>query len=104
MCQIRHIGEDGGSADPATAAALLNRRSLCEHGLMITFEEFVESLGDFAKNYTDAELRQLHLEVHRFAQIIIAINRRNYRNRARSPQPGVDADGQDHIVETDALS
>ena len=42
---------------------------------MITFEQFVESLGTEAHQYTPGELRELHREVKMFANIIIAANR-----------------------------
>jgi CHAD domain-containing protein len=67
---------------------------------MISFEQFVERLGDFAKQYTQEQLHQLHVDVKRFAQIIIAINRtREKRLRFRSPQPALDAADVDRTLE-----
>ena len=47
---------------------------------MITFEQFVKSLGEYAGQYTPEQLRQLHVDVQRFAQVVISI----YRARERS--------------------
>jgi hypothetical protein len=58
---------------------------------MIKFEQFVKSLGDHAGHYTPEQLERLHVDVQRFAQVIIAIYRvKEKRQSGRSPQPRLD--------------
>jgi hypothetical protein len=38
---------------------------------MITHEQFVESLGEFAEQYTPEQLEQLHRDVKVFARLVI---------------------------------
>ncbi len=42
---------------------------------MSTLEQFVASLGPHAKNYTEAELKQLHVEVRQLAEVLLSIHR-----------------------------
>lgn len=66
---------------------------------MTTFEEFVTRLGDFAKNYTPEQLRQLHADVHQFAEIVIAIHRAKRKGRRKhSPQRPLDGTPPDRTL------
>jgi len=38
---------------------------------MMDFEEFKRFLGPIAKDYNDAQLRQLHQEMHRMADLLL---------------------------------
>ena len=96
-----------GKADNRAAgrprARLLSHRSDEHHLWMITFEQFVTSLGDHAHQYTAEQLRQLHLDVQRFAQVIIAINRAKQESPSgRSPQRRLDDAGDDRILKREA--
>ncbi len=72
---------------------------------MLSFEEFLKSLGDFANNYTPDELRQLHLDVQRLAQVIVGIQRAKERQRTTaSPQERLDADRTDRTFESSSTS
>ena len=42
---------------------------------MITFEQFVKSLGEGAMSYTAEQLRRLHADVGKMARVLIAIHR-----------------------------
>jgi len=66
---------------------------------MITFEQFVESLGEFAKQYTPEQLQQLHTDVKRFAQLVIATRRaKEVADNPRSPQTYLDRTAVDRTL------
>lgn len=59
---------------------------------MMDFDDFVASLGDEAQRYTPVQLRQLHIEVHKLAKILIAVQRaRKMKTVRRSPEASIDA-------------
>jgi hypothetical protein len=59
---------------------------------MSDYEHFVKGLGPYAKHYTSEQLKQLHVEVRRLAELLLESH---YAAKARadrrsSPQTGVD--------------
>jgi hypothetical protein len=68
------------------------------HGRMITFEQFVTSLGDHAKRCTPEELQQLHVDAHKFAEILLAVLRVRKARKARSQQSPVDTSPYDRTL------
>lgn len=42
---------------------------------MISFDEFTKKLGDDTKHYSDEELRQLYVELHQLADILLTVHR-----------------------------
>ena len=42
---------------------------------MISFDQFTKKLGDDATNYSDNERRQLYVEVHQLADILLVVHR-----------------------------
>ena len=68
---------------------------------MLEFDRFVAQLGDHAKNFSDQELRQLHLEVHKLADILLAAHdeKQGKNRRAGFPQPRLDASGARSKIE-----
>lgn len=68
------------------------------------FEQFVADLGSDAARYTPAELRQLHVEVYRMAELLIEIHRsrQQAKKKRRSPQVVVDAGIGDRTIESSA--
>jgi len=73
---------------------------------MITFEAFVEIIGeDFAKQYTPAQLHQLHADVQQFAQIVIAIHRAKTTGKTKaSPQGRLDGTKVDRTLKKNPRS
>lgn len=66
---------------------------------MPTFEQFVKDLGEHAHRYGPEQLQQLHLDVQRFAQVVIAVYRAKEENRSgHSPQPRLDELDSDRIL------
>lgn len=66
---------------------------------MITFEQFVKSLGKDAQRYTPAQLRQLHVDVRKMAQVLVAIHkRRRHQSLPLSPQPHLDSTNPDRTI------
>lgn len=67
---------------------------------MVTFEQFVKSLGPYAKRYTPEELEQLQIEVRRLARFLIAAHKasRPSSRGGSSPQDAVDDAGGDRTM------
>ena len=66
---------------------------------MITFEAFVKSLGKDAQRYTPAQLRQLHVDVRKMAQVLIAIHKsRRRQSLPLSPQAQLDNTNPDRTI------
>jgi len=65
---------------------------------MITFDEFVQSLGDDAGRYSPEELSQLDVDVQRIAQILVTIHRYKTAGRKRSQQAPVDLTSADRTI------
>ena len=69
---------------------------------MDDLEHFVKGLGPHAKHYTPEQLKQLHVEVHKIADILL----KTYKARAaakkgrRSPQPFLDGSNGDRTIES----
>ena len=61
---------------------------------MTNFYEFVAELGDFANQYTEAQLHQLHRDVHEFAEILLAIGRKTLRTRVEELKAAADGSCQ----------
>ena len=62
--------------------------------VMVDFEQFVKGLGPYAKCYTREQLKQLHIEVRKLAEVLLEAHR-VARARARKinyPQPAIDQD------------
>jgi hypothetical protein len=60
---------------------------------MNDLEHFARGLGSHAKHYTPEQLKQLHIEVRKLAEVLLAIHdsRRHGRlRRTSSPQPSLD--------------
>jgi hypothetical protein len=70
---------------------------------MMTFEDFLKRLGERANRYSADELRQLHIDVQRFAQILVAIHRIRQDRRSRSPQAAVDTQRHDRTLKERTL-
>ena len=58
-----------------TSPPLYNRGHARYSPFMRSFEQFVEGLGDFGKQYNEGQLHQLHREVQALAQLIIEVHR-----------------------------
>jgi hypothetical protein len=71
---------------------------------MIDFERFVKTLGPDATRYTPGELRQLHVEVHKLAEILLGLSKakRAGRTKSRSPQPDLDSASSDRTMQLSA--
>jgi hypothetical protein len=69
---------------------------------MDDFEHFIKGLGPHAKHYTPEQLKQLHVEVRKLAEILLE----GYRARTaakkirRSPQPVLDDSDHDRTIES----
>lgn len=66
---------------------------------MITFEQFVTSLGPNAQRYTSEQLRQLHVDVRKMARVLIAIHKTRRSQADRSPQPPIDDFSTDRTLD-----
>jgi len=61
--------------------------------LMVDFEQFVQGLGPYAKHYTPEQLKQLHIEVRKLAEVLLEAHRARVKSRATkgsSPQTILD--------------
>lgn len=67
---------------------------------MIEFDQFVESLGPHAQRYTPEQLRQLHIEVRKLAQLLIAVHKARAKSKRRrsSQQSSLDVGGTDRTI------
>ena len=70
--------------------------------VMVKFEHFVESLGPHAKHYTADQLKQLHVEVRKLAEVLLDIHeaKTSARKKQRSPQPVLDESRDDRTLES----
>jgi len=62
-------------------------------GVMVDYEHFVQGLGPYAKHYTPEQLKQLHIEVRKLAEVLLEAHRARVKSRATrgsSPQLVVD--------------
>jgi hypothetical protein len=60
---------------------------------MVDFEHFVKDLGPYAKHYTSAQLKQLHIEVRKLAEVLLEAHRARIKSRMKKggcPQPFLD--------------
>jgi len=67
---------------------------------MITFEQFVKNLGGHAKHYTTTQLKQLHIDVRKMAQILVAIHK-SLQRPLPSPQERLDDRHPDRTMGSD---
>jgi hypothetical protein len=67
---------------------------------MIDFEDFVKNLGPHAKHYTPEQLKQLHVEVRKMAEVLLAIYRAKVSKNSRSPQNRLDGSADDRTLES----
>jgi len=61
--------------------------------VMIDFEQFVKGLGPYAKHYTPEQLKQLHGEVRKLAEVLLEAHRARNKSRTTnggSPHPILD--------------
>ena len=67
---------------------------------MITFEQFVAGLGPHAKTYTPEQLKQLHVEVRKLAEVLLAVHEAKVaaRKKQSSPQSVLDEAGTDRTM------
>lgn len=69
---------------------------------MDDYKHFVEGLGTYAKHYTPEQLKQLHGEVRKLAEILLE----GYKAKSaakkgeRSPQAVLDEPGHDRTIES----
>jgi len=54
---------------------------------MMDFEEFKKFLGDGAKEYNDAQLRQLQQEMHHMADLLLEFHLMKKTHRSRRARP-----------------
>jgi len=68
---------------------------------MVDFEHFVDGLGPHAKHYTPEQLKQLHVEVRKLADILLEIYkaRTTVKKGQSSPQPFLDGSDGDRTIE-----
>ena len=58
---------------------------------MIDFNLFVKTLGSHAKQYAPEQLQQLHVEVRKMAEVLLAVHEAKVKTgRGGSPQPVLD--------------
>lgn len=69
---------------------------------MVDFEHFVDGLGPHAKHYTPAQLKQLHIEVRKLAEVLLAIHEAKAvaRKKQSCPQPILDGSDGDRTLES----
>lgn len=69
---------------------------------MDDLDHFIKGLGPHAKHYTPEQLKQLHLEVRKLADILLEAYRARIavREGRRSPQPVLDGRGGDRTIES----
>lgn len=78
---------------------LLLRPANGHHAWVITFEQFVQGLGPHARRYTTAQLRQLHVDVRKMAQVLLAIHKsRRRQSPPPFPQPHLDGTNPDRTL------
>ena len=67
---------------------------------MVDFDLFVKTLGPHAKQYSDEQLRQLHVEVRKLAEVLLAVHEAKIaaRRKAASPQPNLDGSRTDRTM------
>ena len=64
---------------------------------MIDFDLFVQTLGPYAKQYTPEQLKQLHVEVRKLAEVLLSIREEKQRLRRL-------AVGRDAATETETVN
>ena len=71
--------------------------------IMDDFEHFVKGLGPHAKHYTREQLKQLHVEVRKLAEVLLAVHdaKTRARKKASCPQPVLDGADSDRTIEID---
>lgn len=57
---------------------------------MITYKQFVESLGEHAKRYTEKELKQLHIDVRTMARLLVDVHKERHVIRRGPKCPETD--------------
>lgn len=69
---------------------------------MDDLEHFIKGLGPHAKHYTPEQLKQLHVEVRKLAEILLERYRARIavKKRQRSPQPNLDGSDDDRTIES----
>lgn len=69
---------------------------------MDDFEHFIKGLGPHAKHYTPEQLKQLHVEVRKLADILLETYKAGItiRKGRPSPQPVLDGRGGDRTIES----
>lgn len=69
--------------------------------MMIPFNEFIHGLGEHGRTYSPTELRDLHADVHKLADILQAAIKTNRARRAHqlSTSTPVDEAYQDRTLE-----
>ncbi len=67
---------------------------------MVDFDLFVKTLGPHAKHYTPEQLKQLHVEVRKLAEVLLAVHEAKVTDRQNnaSPQPILDEDRTDRTM------
>ena len=67
---------------------------------MDDIEQFVKGLGPHGKQYTPDELTQLHGEVRKLAEVLLAAHQAKAQGRRKpgSPQPVLDESGSDRTI------
>ena len=68
---------------------------------MVDFELFVKTLGPYAKHYTPEQLKQLHIEVRKLAEVLLNVHEAKVvaRKKQSSPQPDLDESDGDRTME-----
>ena len=69
---------------------------------MDDLEHFIKGLGPHAKHYTPEQLKQLHVEVRKLADILLqaTMARTATKKGRRSPQPFLDRSNDDRTIES----
>src|SRR4051812_1138416 len=99
MCHFRHIWNGRQRCAGVMSARLFPADAIGHYDSMITFDEFVRSIGPNAMRYSPAQLRQLHIDVRKIAQILIAIRKARLAEVLSSPQPLLDDSSTDRTLE-----
>ena len=65
---------------------------------MDEMEKFKAFLGSAADDYSDAQLRQLHREMHAMAELLLDIYLHEKRNETQAPAPILTDFGRPHKI------
>lgn len=68
---------------------------------MVDFDLFVKTLGTHAKHYTPEQLKQLHVEVRKLAEVLLTVHEAKAvtQKKPSSPQPDLDESDGDRTME-----